>query len=250
MATAARPRGTASPRPRAPSPRPCALLLLLLIGSAAAADRPRQSPEALEAAAEAFLEEALAEAYEEVEVTARGLDGRLSLRPCNAPLEAFIPHGRDPLRASTVGVRCTGEAPWTVYVRTEIEARSSVLVAARPLQRGARLRRSDVSAAMRDVRRIHGQWYTDPQEVVGQQVRRRLRQGEPLTASQLEAPVLVERGERVLIEAGRGAAIRITSRGRALDDGRQGERVRVENLDSGQEIEGRVIGEGRVRVGF
>ncbi len=249
MTTAARRQGTASPLPEALSWPLCALLLLLM-GDAAAADRPRQSPEAIEAAAEAFLEEELDQKYEEVEVTARGLDSRLGLSPCKAPLEAFIPHGRDPLRASTVGVRCTGEAPWTVYVRTEIKARSSILVAARPLRRGARVSREDVSAALRDVRRIHGQWYTDPEEVVGQQVRLPLRQGEPLTASQLEAPLLVERGERVLLEAGGSAAIRITSRGRALDDGHQGERIRVENLDSGQEVEGRVIGEGRVRTGF
>lgn len=234
-----------------PSPawRLAVVLLALTVLAPAAAQASTQSPEAIRETAEVFLREALAGEYDEVEVEARGVDGRLKLRACDGELEGFIPRGRSPHQAGTVGVRCSGEAPWTVYVRMETTLKTEMVVAGRSLRRGQRLAAADLRTATRDARRVRGEFYRDAGDLVGQEVRRSLREGVAVTGNHVQPPTLVERNDRVTIAAGRGDAIQISSRGRALEHGQKGDRIRVENLDSGREIQARVVGEGQVRVG-
>lgn len=207
-----------------------------------------QSPEQVEKAAERFLHDKLAEEYKYVEVNAHGIDSRLKLDKCDGELEPFIPHGRDAIRASTVGVRCSGNVPWTVYVRMETKVSADVLVAARPLSRGAIIDNNDLRLARRDMSRARGSWYSSIDDVVGLEVQRSIRQGEPLTSRLLDEPILIKRGDRVTIKAGRGRALSITAHGQAKESGRKGERIRVENLDSGREVEGVVTGKGTIQV--
>lgn len=225
------------------------LALLGQLATALAAEAPRQSPAAIEHAAESFLRQALAAEYEHFEVSARGVDSRLSLEACDDTLEAFIPHGRDAARASTVGVRCTGSVPWTVYVRMEIEAQAKVAVAARLLRRGTVLRAGDLRLAERDVRRMHSDWFTDSESLIGLEVQRTLREGSPIRSRDVDQPLLIRRNDRIRIQGGSGGRVSITARGRALEDGREGERIRAENIDSGREVEGWVIDRGTIQIG-
>lgn len=211
----------------------------------------RQDLKAVEAAAEEFLAQRLRSGkHERVEVTTGALDDRLRLDACPGELEAFLPHGRDPSRASTVGVRCTDEAPWTVYVTVRSQVFAEVLVARRGLSRGNRIDPEDLKTESRDVSRERGGWLQDPEQLEGMQVRRTIRRGDVLTMNHVEEPRLVTRGSRVVIEATQGERVRITSRGEALEHGNRGDRVRVRNLDSNREIEGRVVGPDRVEVVF
>ncbi len=231
------------------SRRPGVVLLALPLLAWATAQAGTQSPEAIRETAESFLRAELAGEYDEIQVEARGVDGRLNLRACDGELEGFIPRGRSPQQASTVGVRCAGEAPWTVYVRMETTLKTEMVVAARSLRRGQRISATDLRTATRDARRVRGEFYRDPEGVIGQEVRRGLREGAAVTGNHVQPPLLVERNDRVTIIAGNGDAIQISSRGRALEHGEEGERIRGENLDSGREIQARVIDEGQVRVG-
>ncbi|BAU58876.2 flagellar basal body P-ring formation protein FlgA [Halorhodospira halochloris] len=225
------------------------LLFLPLVTASHALSAERQQPGLIEEAAEEFLYDILSQDYEHVEVSARGVDSRLNLAKCSGKLEAFIPHGRDAIRASTVGVSCSGDEPWTVYVRMEIEIGADVVVASRPLSRGTTLDHDDVRIARRDVRRARGEWFTDIGDAIGLEAQRNIRQGDPITSRMVDQPLFVSRGERVTIQSGGQSGISITARGEAQENGRQGERIRVENLDSGREIEGRVVAPGVVRVG-
>ncbi|WP_049751403.1 flagellar basal body P-ring formation chaperone FlgA [Halorhodospira halophila] len=247
-AHARRPRGGVPPSPG--WRLGVVLLALSLWTPAATVEANTQSPDAIREAAESFLREELIGEYDEVAVEARGVDQRLNLRACDeGDLEAFIPRGRSPQQTSTVGVSCGGEAPWTVYVRMETTLKTEMVVATRNLRRGQRVSAGDLRTATRDARRIRGEFYRDPAPLIGQAVRRSLREGAAITGNHVQPPRLVERNDRVTITAGNGGAIQISSRGRALEHGQEGERIRVENLDSGREIQARVVGEGQVRVG-
>lgn len=227
-----------------------ALVILLLqpFTAPCALTAERQPPEQIEQAAENHLYGILASEHDHVEVTARGVDSRLNLSKCSGELEPFIPHGRDALRASTVGVSCAGEETWTVYVRMEIKISAAMVVAAHPLSRGTTLQGNDLNLAIRDVRRTHGNWYTNADEVIGLETLRNIRQGDPITSRTVDQPLLIGRGDRVTIQAGADRHISITTHGKAQEDGRKGETIRVENLDSGREIEAQVVGSGVVRV--
>lgn len=74
-----------------------------------------------------------------------------------------------------------------------------------------------------------------------------LRPGDILRSSQLSSPVLVKRGDAVLMVARRDG-IEVSTAGEALDGGAQGALVRVRNAGSGQVIRMRVAGPGAVEA--
>ncbi len=252
---AARHRPKGSHRPSggllSPALHLAAVILSLALACGAAADDAIQSTAAIEQTAERYLRAALEHTHGgTVVVTASQVDPRLRLQACDAPLEGFLPPGRDPLRTTTVGVRCPGGAPWSLYIPVTVEIHSEVVVAARPLRRGTRVHADDLRLATREVSRNRHAWFTRVEEVLGLEVRRAVREGDILTVQAVVEPLLVRRGGEVIIEAGGNGGVHITGRGEALQDGREGDRIRVRNLDSGREIQGRVIAPNRIEVVF
>ena len=63
----------------------------------------------------------------------------------------------------------------------------------------------------------------------------------------LEAPTLVRRGALVTMEI-KTPMMRLTARGKALDNGTLGETVRIRNIQSKRVIQGTVVGLDRVRI--
>lgn len=63
---------------------------------------------------------------------------------------------------------------------------------------------SDVSIKKLNISSTRGNYLTDPDEAIGLTVKRRIRELQPITLTQLESPVLVERGQRVLMIAEQG----------------------------------------------
>ena len=70
--------------------------------------------------------------------------------------------------------------------------------------------------------------------------------GEPVTA---DNPILVRQRDLVKVAA-RAGSLWVTALAEAQQDGREGDRVRVRNVDSKKEIVGRVIGRGLVEVEY
>jgi flagella basal body P-ring formation protein FlgA len=79
-----------------------------------------------------------------------------------------------------------------------------------------------------------------PAEVDGGTLKRAVGPGEQLTRRYVEMPPIVSRGDRVTMVA-RSGGIRITAVGEALGSARQGEPVRVRNIDSLKIISGRAV---------
>ena len=85
------------------------------------------------------------------------------------------------------------------------------------------------------------------QAVIGREAARRLAAGSPLKAYDLIRPQMVKRGMPVTLVILEGA-ITITSPGRALSAGSTDETVRVVSTVTNRTLEGRVEGQGRVRI--
>lgn len=175
------------------------------------------------------------------------LDPRLRLPECGRPLETFLPQGRREAGAWSVGVRCEGERPWTIYGRANVRGSVEVVVLRNAVRSGGLIGPADIAMMKKDLAGLGGDYLTDPAQAVGQVARRGLAGGTLLSHEQLTAPKLVQRGERVVIRAESGG-YQISSGGEALADGQKGQRVRVRNEQSGRVVQGTVAGPGLVLV--
>jgi flagella basal body P-ring formation protein FlgA len=116
----------------------------------------------------------------------------------------------------------------------------------RNVERGDVLKASDVVTERRPKAEV-GNDAAPRGRAVGMQMRKGLRAGQPLRAADLGKPDLVQRdGNVTLIYEASG--IYITSRGKAIDNGTEGDTVTVLNLQSKRTVTGTVVGRDQVAI--
>ncbi len=222
-------------------------LVLPLLMHAASAGQLQDHDSIRETAVRFARTQAAAIHREPVEITPGRLDPRLRLALCDRPLEAFAPPGARDLGNTTVGVRCSGSNPWTLYVPVTINVYARVVVAAVSLSKGEVIDDSKVHLAKYNLAKLPQGYFHEVSEVVGMLLRRNLAAGQPLTPTMLKARRLIERGQRVTVLAG-GNGLEVRVPGEALSHGARGDRIRVRNLSSRRIVEGVVTDSGTVRV--
>ena len=181
------------------------------------------------------------------DVRAGHLDPRLKLGACDQPLEGFMQRGREIGSRTIVGVRCEGSRPWKVYVPIEVFVTRQVLVAANPLSKGHLVTAADLRREPRDVTRMTSGYIDEPAQVIGQRIRMPVMVGRPLTPRMLEADSIIRRGQTVTLVVASGS-LDIKMGGKALSDGALGQRIQVENTNSGRIVEGIVRSAEHVEV--
>jgi len=117
------------------------------------------------------------------------------------------------------------------------------------LNRNELISSADLTVKRRDISMLDPGLVKDPEQAAGQKLKLSLPAGAVLYAQALEAPPLVNRGERVTIMA-KSQAIQITAPGEARNSGAKGEMIRVKNLTSRREIQARVLSAGVVETEF
>lgn len=223
------------------------LLYLLMAVCLPAAAAETQSLDTIRAAARDYVIHNLDALAGDLVVEPTALDSRLRLSRCREPLEAFLPNGSIGPGNLTVGVRCTGTRPWSLYVPVAVKVMQPVAVLARAKSRGEILGPSDFIMEERDTTSLRAGHFNEPEALVGMRMRLSLAAGGVVSHRHLERPSLVKRGERVLLISGT-PGFSVQMYGRALADAAAGERVRVENSSSNRVVEGRVTPDGKVRI--
>lgn len=176
-----------------------------------------------------------------------GLDPRLAMPSCAEPLQVEAREQRQLGTRLNLQVSCRSGNGWSLFVPIELAVHRAVVVAARPLAHAETLTAADLQLVEHDVARLNGQYFTDLAEAVGMAARRPLAQGAPVLGEQLEPPLLVKRGDSVLITA-EGTTIAVKMNGVAMTNGRRGEQIRVRNSSSGKIVAARVAAAGMVEV--
>lgn len=145
----------------------------------------------------------------------------------------------------TLLVACGNE--WSIYLPIELKIRRLVVTAVTPLNRGAVIAADDVALNSIDVSQLTGPYLTALDDAIGMGVKRPLTPGRPVFSQQLEPPLLIRRGEAVVISAEAGTlAVKMT--GTALTDGHRGELIRIKNQTTSRIIDARVVAPGQVTV--
>ncbi len=224
-----------------------ALLCAVLVNTTVQA---AQAPASLVTAArQAALEAAAATDVKNPTITVTRPDPRLRLADCPAPLTAQLTGtARLPGRA-VARVSCPQPPGWSIHLPLHVQASAEVLVAARALPRGHHVQAQDLARRKAELSALNGQYVLDADAAIGQALRHAVSAGERLRPALLEAPLLVRRGDPVIIEL-QGASFAIRASGRALGSGPEGARVAVENPVSKRVVHGTVTAPGRITVKF
>ncbi|MBF0255564.1 MAG: flagellar basal body P-ring formation protein FlgA [Gammaproteobacteria bacterium] len=196
-----------------------------------------QSHDSIYRAAEAHIQQRLGDLPAPAEIKVSELDRRLSLNSCELPLETFDPPSFRRLGRTSVGVRCTGAKPWSLFVSASVRAELPVVVASRALARGSLVQHSDVQLQSISSDELLADYLTQLDEASGKRLRRNVSSGEVLNSGMLLIPKAVKYGNQVTLIT-RVAGLEVRMKGKSLGQGSIGERVAVENLSSQRRVEG------------
>ena len=138
--------------------------------------------------------------------------------------------------ATPTRLRFTGTAIETV----------EAAVLARNVERNEVIKSSDILVERRPRAEV-GSDAAGRARAVGMQARRQLRAGQALRVADLAKPDLVQKDQTVTLIY-QAAGLYLTIRGKALDNGTDGDSVSVINLQSKRTVSGTVIGRGQVAI--
>jgi flagella basal body P-ring formation protein FlgA len=222
----------------------------LLLALLAAALPARAEIPGVRSAVNAFMRTYAAKLVEQfgsgtrVDFTLASLDAQLNAGECPGRL-ALAAKESGQLGRVSVQVSCPNS--WSIYVPVDLAVYRPVVIAVKPLAPGSTVDADDVQLAETDVTQIFGEYLTQLDDAVGMSVKRSIAQGRPVASQQLVPPLLVRRGEAVVINAESGS-LTVKMPGVALTDGRRGEQIRIKNQGSARVINGRVTGPGQVQA--
>lgn len=117
----------------------------------------------------------------------------------------------------------------------------------RAIARGEVMREGDIAMERRARAEIGADPLAQPDQIAGQAARRALRPGQPIRAVDLMKPEVVQKGEQVTIVF-EAPGITLTTRGKALESGTEGEQISVLNPQSKRNVQAIVAGPGMVKV--
>lgn len=174
------------------------------------------------------------------------LSPSLNLSKCSHTIEYSLKRDIFRSASNTIDVSCTAPR-WQIFIPSEIEVYGKAVAAATSIRKNAKIRASDMHLVERQVNSNRYGSYADLEQVVGMIAKRTIRQGSIVKPSHLRPPMVIARGDEVLIQAKSGP-IAIQMKGEALSAGVVGEQISVKNVSSNRIIRAQVIEKGRVSV--
>ncbi|MDR3399255.1 MAG: flagellar basal body P-ring formation chaperone FlgA [Pandoraea sp.] len=176
-----------------------------------------------------------------------GLPGRVGITvgdavsdrmPACAVLEPFLPPGARLWGATTVGVRCSGERPWTLYLQARVSINATYFVAARQINPGETIGPNDLSPRQGDLTLLPRTVATDAGQIVGTVAVNRITSGLPIRSDLLRSAIAVQQGQTVRVVS-RGSGFEVSTEGQVLSRASAGDPVQVRTR-AGQVVSGTV----------
>jgi flagella basal body P-ring formation protein FlgA len=161
-------------------------------------------------------------------------------------LEPFMPTGARLWGRTTVGVRCAGAKPWTLYLQAQISIEATYYLAARQIEPGSVVTAEDLLARDGDLSNLPRAIITDPSQAIGSTALSRISAGMPLRQDLLKSASAVTIGQTVRVIA-QGQGFSISSEGSVMNNASPGQQVRVK-MAGGQVISGIVKDGATVQV--
>lgn len=135
----------------------------------------------------------------------------------------------------------------TISVSGLIEKTTQIPVLKESISAGDIISPSDVEWVDIALRHMVNDTVIDADKLIGKTPVRMVEQGIPVRARDIVSPQLVARGDEILLQFNQGG-LQLTVRGKAMQNGAEGEFIRVMNLSSNQSLRGEVTGSKVVSV--
>lgn len=179
------------------------------------------------------------------EVEVGTIDSRLRLPACSN-INVDLP----PNNSATMTAKVTCPEPnWTLYVPVHLHEWIDAVIAATNLAPNTPLSVSQLTRGRADALAGTGGLITDPRQAEGKILRVGLTAGAPILTPQLDLPIAVHRGQRVMLTLN-DPEMTIKTTATALDDGRVGDTITVQNADSQKTLRATVARNGGVEINF
>ncbi|SES01494.1 flagella basal body P-ring formation protein FlgA [Vreelandella subterranea] len=189
------------------------------------------------------------------ETQALGDEVVINLRPpsphlsvCTNPDPFLTNQNETPLGRVSVGVRCGTDSQQVRYLQAEVDVIGSYMVAAVDIERGRQITPDMLGEKTGNLSDLSSRAITQADDIVGKVARQPIARGMTIQSHFIQAPLLVERGQRVKVIA-EGDSFRVSREGEALNNGAMGEEVRV-RFGSREVMSARVVERGTLMVDF
>jgi flagella basal body P-ring formation protein FlgA len=178
-----------------------------------------------------------------LDVSAMTIDDRIAIPSCASSIQFSASEEALSQSNVTVKAQCL-TSNWYMFMVVKAVEKQSVVVLSSAVSPGTLLTAGNVKIIKMNKKRLRTTTFADIEEVIGARIKRRVAAGRPVDPNNL---CYVCKGDSVSISAG-SVAMRVKTRGIALEDGNMGETIRVKNTRSNKKIHARVAGSGQVEI--
>lgn len=172
--------------------------------------------------------------------------------PCEpTQLEIFVPPGLPVKDRALMGVKCNGpEKAWLQYVPIRVNLEKPVWVAKKYLPVGTVVDEGDFQLKTVNVLMLQDHldkpdwWASSPAGLI---LRRVVRAGQAVALQDFQTTSVIKKGQAVDVLWAKGA-LSVSMRAKALQEGRAGDLIKLENLQTKRVIQARVLVDGRATM--
>lgn len=171
----------------------------------------------------------------------------------------IVPIGESEYDVQILGKPQAGKIPVRIAAFVEKEPAARFLATAivddwrevpvlkRSVERGMLISADDIELVRLNLFNQPKDVASDTQEVVGRRVKTRLRAGDVVRKTTIDIPPTISRGKQVTMTFQKGM-FKATALGLALDDGLEGEFIRLKNVDSKKILRAKIVSKDEVIV--
>jgi flagellar basal body P-ring formation protein FlgA len=212
-------------------------------------DSQEFSPEDILSEARAFILQNVKEVPENIEVKLLGVPKKMLL-----PAGKIEPHFKMPLSGKLEGpvllmteLDVNGHLIKTLPLRVMVEVFRSVIVTKKSIEKDERFTTENVGMVRTPTSKLFGEYLYHLNEVLGRKAAVPLMSGTALKLSSLYDPPIIKQGQMVQATVQYGN-VEIAVQVRAVENGKTGDVIRVENTDTHKLLRAKVLDEKSVLV--
>lgn len=176
------------------------------------------------------------------DITLGRVAGAQHMEACTEPLQVTVTGQQPYLQAAAA---CPAPV-WRLYVSVTVDAKTAVVVAARPIPAGQSIEDADLALREEPLSLYAGRKvFYQPGDVTGTIAVLTLSPGTIITGSAVQRPFIVQAGQIIMVDVINGA-VDLTLDARADQAGRLGDRIMVTNLSSSKHFQATLTASGAV----